>query len=103
MASRLLYGMSEEGVRAAPVRRSCIRAPHAVVRDRLHDRARGARWSLPATSTTLADTTVALLVVVFAIVNVTVLVLRRDEVEHDHFVVPVGRPGDRRRRSRSRC
>ena len=36
----------------------------------------------------LADTTVALLVVVFAIVNVTVLVLRRDEVDHDHFRVP---------------
>ncbi len=32
----------------------------------------------------LADTTVALLVVVFAIVNV----LRREPVEHEHFVVP---------------
>jgi amino acid transporter len=36
----------------------------------------------------LADTTVALLVVVFGIVNVTVLVLRRDRVEHEHFRVP---------------
>jgi amino acid transporter len=36
----------------------------------------------------LADTTVALLVVVFAIVNVCVLVLRRDRVEHAHFRVP---------------
>jgi amino acid transporter len=36
----------------------------------------------------LADTTVALLVVVFAIVNVCVLVLRRDPVDHEHFVVP---------------
>jgi hypothetical protein len=31
---------------------------------------------------------VALLVVVFAVVNVSVLVLRREPVEHDHFVVP---------------
>jgi amino acid transporter len=37
----------------------------------------------------LADTTVALLVIVFAIVNVGVLVLRRDPVEHEHFVVPL--------------
>jgi basic amino acid/polyamine antiporter, APA family len=36
----------------------------------------------------LADTTVALLVIVFGIVNVTVLVLRRDPVEHEHFAVP---------------
>lgn len=36
----------------------------------------------------LADTTVALLVVVFAVVNVCVLVLRRERVEHEHFVVP---------------
>jgi APA family basic amino acid/polyamine antiporter len=36
----------------------------------------------------LADTTVALLVVVFGIVNVCVLVLRRDRVEHEHFRVP---------------
>jgi amino acid transporter len=36
----------------------------------------------------LADTTVALLVVVFGIVNVCVLVLRRERVEHEHFVVP---------------
>jgi APA family basic amino acid/polyamine antiporter len=36
----------------------------------------------------LADTTVLLLLVVFAIVNVSVLVLRSDEVEHQHFRAP---------------
>ena len=36
----------------------------------------------------LADTTVALLVVVFAIVNASVLFLRRDPVDHEHFRVP---------------
>jgi amino acid transporter len=40
----------------------------------------------------LADTTVALLVCVFAIVNVCVLVLRRDPVDHDHFTVPSAVP-----------
>jgi amino acid transporter len=36
----------------------------------------------------LANTTVVLLLVVFTIVNVAVLVLRRDPVAHDHFVAP---------------
>ena len=36
----------------------------------------------------LADTTVALLVIVFAIVNASVLYLRRDRVDHEHFTVP---------------
>jgi basic amino acid/polyamine antiporter, APA family len=37
---------------------------------------------------TLADTTVLLLLFVFTIVNVAVLVLRREEVEHEHFQAP---------------
>jgi amino acid transporter len=36
----------------------------------------------------LADTTVLLLLLVFATVNVSVLVLRRDRVAHDHFRAP---------------
>jgi basic amino acid/polyamine antiporter, APA family len=36
----------------------------------------------------LADTTVLLLLFVFTIVNVSVLVLRREQVEHDHFRAP---------------
>lgn len=36
----------------------------------------------------LADTTVLLLLFVFSIVNVTVLVLRRDPVDHEHFKAP---------------
>ncbi len=36
----------------------------------------------------ITPATVALLVVVFAVVNVCVLVLRRERVEHEHFVVP---------------
>ena len=36
----------------------------------------------------LADTTVILLLAVFVIVNITVLVLRRDPVAHEHFTAP---------------
>lgn len=40
----------------------------------------------------LADTTVLLLLLVFAMVNVSVLVLRRDPVEHGHFRAPTWMP-----------
>jgi basic amino acid/polyamine antiporter, APA family len=36
----------------------------------------------------LADTTVLLLLAVFAVVNVSVLVLRRDPIDHAHFRAP---------------
>ena len=37
---------------------------------------------------TLADMTVLLLLCVFVVVNIAVLVLRRDPVDHDHFRIP---------------
>jgi amino acid transporter len=40
----------------------------------------------------LADTTVLLLLGVFIAVNASVLILRRDPVEHDHFQVPAPIP-----------
>ncbi|HYP48011.1 MAG TPA: hypothetical protein VEQ61_05180, partial [Thermoleophilaceae bacterium] len=40
----------------------------------------------------LADTTVLLLLFVFTIVNVAVLVLRREQVAHDHFHAPTVLP-----------
>jgi amino acid transporter len=40
----------------------------------------------------LADTTVLLLLCVFALVNVSVLVLRRDRVDHEHFRAPTWMP-----------
>jgi len=36
----------------------------------------------------LADTTVLLLLLVFSVVNVSVLVLRRERVPHQHFQTP---------------
>jgi amino acid transporter len=87
MASRLLYGMAQEDV---------VPRPFAMVLP-----SRRTPWfAIAFTSAiaavlvatgdldSLADTTVALLVIVFAIVNVCVLVLRREPADHDHFAVP---------------
>jgi amino acid transporter len=87
MASRLLYGMAEEGVVPSVLGRvhSARRTPWVAI---LFTTAIGVVLVLTAELEKLADTTVALLVIVFAIVNATVLYLRRDPVEHDHFRVP---------------
>jgi APA family basic amino acid/polyamine antiporter len=88
MASRLLYGMSKERVAPPlfgivhPFRRTpwvaigftTILALVLVAIGNLGD---------------LAATTVMLLLIVFSVVNVAVLVLRREPVEHDHFVTPL--------------
>ncbi len=91
MASRLLYGMAQEDVVPRPF-------------SKLLPGRRTPWFAIAFTSSiaavliatgdlgSLADTTVALLVVVFAVVNVSVLVLRRDPVEHPHFVVPAAVP-----------
>jgi APA family basic amino acid/polyamine antiporter len=87
MASRLLYGMANQGV---------LPAPFAWVSPRRTP------WFGIAFTTALAillivttddlsglsDTTVLLLTSVFFLVNVCVLVLRRDQVGHPHFVAP---------------
>ena len=91
MASRLVYGMAQQGI-----------VPHAL--GRVH-RGRRTPWvaiiftSLLAAVLiaigdleTLADTTVLLLLIVFICVNVCVLVLRRDPVGHPHFRTPTAVP-----------
>ena len=86
MASRLLYGMAKEDVVPAPLGIvGSRRTPWVAI---LFTTALAAVLVITGDLEKLADTTVALLVVVFAIVNVTVLVLRRDRVEHGHFTVP---------------
>ena len=87
MASRLLYGMSQEGVVPGPFAKvlPSRRTPWFAI---AFTSAVAAVLVATGDLGSLADTTVALLVVVFAIVNVCVLVLRRDSVEHEHFVVP---------------
>ena len=87
MASRLLYGMSKEGV--VPRQLGIVlrerRTPWVAI---LFTTALAVILITTANLEKLAETTVALLLIVFMIVNVSVLVLRREPVEHDHFKVP---------------
>ena len=91
MASRLVYGMSREGI-----------VPRLL--GRVHSERRTPWVAIIFTSliavllistgdlATLADMTVLLLLLVFTGVNIAVLVLRRDTVEHDHFHAPTAIP-----------
>jgi amino acid transporter len=91
MASRLLYGMSAQGIvpaafsKVLPERRT----PWVAI-------AFTTLLAMVLVSTgdlsTLADMTVLLLLTVFALVNISVLVLRRDAVDHDHYRAPTVLP-----------
>ncbi len=87
MASRLLYGMSREGVLPSPFSRILPerRTPWVAI---AFATLLSAILIVTGDLSKLADTTVALLVCVFIVVNTSVLVLRRDRVEGDHFRVP---------------
>ena len=101
MASRLLYGMARQRILPRGVRAPCCPS--------------GARRSVAIVFTTLiaaglivlgeletlADTTVLLLLLVFAVVNVSVLVLRRDPVGARSLPRAHGDPRDRHRRDRA--
>jgi amino acid transporter len=92
MASRLVYGMSRE--RVLPP-----------ILGRVHEGRRSPYVAIAFTTVlafgliafvgavpALGGTTALLLLCVFTIVNVAVLVLRRDQVEHDHFRTPTFLP-----------
>ena len=87
MASRIVYGMADQGIvsrvfaRVLPERRTPI---VAIIFTTLISAVLITTGDLA----TLADTTVVLLLSVFTIVNIAVLVLRSDEVEHEHFSAP---------------
>jgi amino acid transporter len=87
MASRVLYGMAREGI-----------LPRVLARTH---RSRRTPWVAIVLTTLvalillttadvgrLADTTVVFILIVFLLVNTSVLVLRRDRVDHDHFTAP---------------
>lgn len=86
MVSRLTYGMAEQGLlpsalgRVLPKRRT----PWVAI---LTTTLVAMGLTLVGDLATLAETVVLLLLVVFLSVNVSVLVLRRDHVEQDHFRV----------------
>ena len=91
MASRLLYGMAREGVVPAPLGRvhEARRTPWVAI---VFVAALACLLAVTGDLSDLADTTVLLLLIVFAIVNVCALVLRRDQVDHDHFRAPTAMP-----------
>ncbi|MFC7490688.1 MULTISPECIES: APC family permease [unclassified Knoellia] len=87
MASRATYGLAEAGLlpeifgRVAPTRRTpwvSILVIGAVTM----------AMSFVGDVGLLADTTVLLLVLVFISANISVLVLKKDKVEHKHFTAP---------------
>jgi APA family basic amino acid/polyamine antiporter len=87
MASRLLYGMANEGVLPRVLGRvhRTRRTPWVGILVTTLV-AFGLIWF--ADLTALGGTTALLLLCVFTVVNVAVLVLRRDPVEHRHFRAP---------------
>ena len=87
MASRLVYGMSRERILPPFFGRvhAGRRTPWAAI---VFTSLLAAVLVASGDLADLADTTVLLLLLVFAAVNVSVLVLRRDPVRHDHFVAP---------------
>ena len=91
MASRLVYGMAEEGIVPGFFGRvlSGRRTPITAI---VFTTVIGLILVSTGDLGTLADTTVLLLLCAFTIVNIAVLVLRRDEVEHDHFRAPTIAP-----------
>lgn len=86
MASRLAYGMAEHGLLPKPLsgvlpRR---RTPWVAI---VATTAVAMILTLIGDLSTLAETVVLLLLIVFISTNVAVLVLRRDTVDHNHFRV----------------
>ncbi len=91
MASRLVYGMSRERIVPAVLGRvhHSRRSPWVAI---LFTTVLG--FGLVSTSKVedLGDTTALLLLCVFAVVNIAVLVLRREQAEHEHFRAPTALP-----------
>ncbi len=87
MASRLVYGMSREGIvpRFFGGVHKGRRTPLAAI---VFTTALCMLLIAIGTLEKLADTTVTLLLCVFILVNISVLMLRRDPVDHDHFRAP---------------
>jgi amino acid transporter len=87
MASRLLYGMANEGILPRPfaIVHARRRTPYVAI---LFTILIAGGLVGAGSFKNLAETTVLLLLLVFAIVNVAVLVLRDRPVEHAHYRTP---------------
>lgn len=91
MASRLLYGMANERVlpRQFGTVHPTRRTPWVAI---VFTSVIAVILVASADISLLGGTTALLLLAVFTIVNIAVLVLRKDEVEHDHFRAPPWTP-----------
>jgi len=91
MASRLLYGMSNERIipRVFGTVHEGRRTPWVAI---VFTSALAIILVASVDITALGGTTALLLLAVFTIVNIAVLVLRRDKVDHDHFRAPSWTP-----------
>ena len=91
MASRLMYGMANEGVvpRLLGTVHATRRTPWVAI---LFTASIAAVLAILGDLTTLADTTVLLLLIVFVGVHVSLLVLRKTPVDHAHFKAPAALP-----------
>jgi basic amino acid/polyamine antiporter, APA family len=87
MASRLIYGMAQQGIVPRPLGRVHRerRTPWVAI---IFTTALAMVLVVIGDLTTLANTTVLLLLAVFVCVNIAVLVLRGQPVEHRHFHAP---------------
>jgi len=90
MASRLLYGMAREGV--LPRRLAGLSSRGTPTAAIALTTAIAAGLIATGDLGSLADTTVLLLLGVFVAVNVAVLALRSERVDHRHFRVPTALP-----------
>jgi APA family basic amino acid/polyamine antiporter len=87
MASRLVYGMAEEGIvpRVLGWTHSTFQTPWVAI---IFTTLLALGLVVTGDIGDLANTTVALLLAVFTLVNVSVLILRKDAVGHSHFAIP---------------
>ena len=91
MASRLIYGMAQQGIVPEPMGRvhGERRTPWVAI---VFVAALALVLCALGDLESLADTTVLLLLFVFVSVNIAVLVLRRDRVDHTHWNAPTVLP-----------
>ncbi len=88
MASRLVYGMSREGVLPPLLGRVHLGRRTPFVSIAFTSLLAFGLITFVGAVPALGGTTALLLLGVFAIVNVAVLVLRKDKVDHEHFRTP---------------
>ncbi|PVA05524.1 APC family permease [Thalassorhabdomicrobium marinisediminis] len=92
MASRLLYGMAKENVLPAVLGKVLPNRRTPWIAILFTTALAAALITFVGAVPALGGTTALLLLAVFAVVNVAVLVLRSDTVEHEHFTAPFGLP-----------